>query len=678
MSDWPIPGTYESYKKSILVRQVAAQERAVKYAREGLQAERATRDVMVATIEGQTAELRATLDRSADRIANELADQGDRITSELTVQSDRICGSLDEIRWEVAQVGRTMNRLLQVALNSRTNEANQLVKQGVRHFANDEYLEAEGRFLKALDYDSTDYQVLMNLGFIAVHKEQPDAAFTYFKKALTLPDSLNDPAKARALWALARVHYSQKRFPEAYASAEQAKALSTPVRAADILTVGVYAAPLGKTDLAIQHCRQALILDPPLYSTIAAYAELDLQPIRDNVLTMLVEMTEDALKRAMRHILSVQRALSKATEAPQASHYADLLEVIRKRISEAETRLRHASYEDCLKLSESTKQLVLIPDEISRLDANYAELPRAIEKVAKAEARHQTVLDQSGKLSEVPPPLEPLAEGPAPREMGCGLGVVLYLLPGLGGAFLGSGFINPIILIVTSLFWPFVMLGMIPAILSPTDPKGEGPRYLVGLLIGAAASVAVWFYFVKLPRERLEAVKRENARRSEENTRCDEEIARRCGKIGNSKGQINQCRQAVEAVKKDIETRRAKILQDLTQALFPPKEDMKIVRDATTDMTTEAGIAAEAEIGKVYRGKVVTIKEFGAFVEFLPGKDGLVHISELAEFRVKKTEDIVKVGDEIWVKCLGVDEKGRVRLSRKAAMAERDQEKKGS
>jgi polyribonucleotide nucleotidyltransferase len=97
-------------------------------------------------------------------------------------------------------------------------------------------------------------------------------------------------------------------------------------------------------------------------------------------------------------------------------------------------------------------------------------------------------------------------------------------------------------------------------------------------------------------------------------------------------------------------------------------EGMKIAREAITGMT------AEAEIGKVYRGKVVTVKEFGAFVEFLPGKDGLVHISELANFRVKNTEDIVKVGDDITVKCLGVDEKGRVRLSRKAAMEERDQE----
>ncbi len=97
-------------------------------------------------------------------------------------------------------------------------------------------------------------------------------------------------------------------------------------------------------------------------------------------------------------------------------------------------------------------------------------------------------------------------------------------------------------------------------------------------------------------------------------------------------------------------------------------EGMKMAVEAITGMT------AEAEIGKIYRGRVVTVKEFGAFVEFLPGKDGLVHISELANFRVKNTEDIVKVGDEIQVKCLGVDEKGRVRLSRKAAMEDRDKE----
>ncbi|OUV89968.1 MAG: polyribonucleotide nucleotidyltransferase [Puniceicoccaceae bacterium TMED149] len=76
---------------------------------------------------------------------------------------------------------------------------------------------------------------------------------------------------------------------------------------------------------------------------------------------------------------------------------------------------------------------------------------------------------------------------------------------------------------------------------------------------------------------------------------------------------------------------------------------------------------AEIEIGKTYRGIVRGIKEFGAFVECLPGKEGLVHISELADFRVNKTEDICKLGDEMIVKCIGLD-KGKVKLSRKAAL----------
>jgi polyribonucleotide nucleotidyltransferase len=89
------------------------------------------------------------------------------------------------------------------------------------------------------------------------------------------------------------------------------------------------------------------------------------------------------------------------------------------------------------------------------------------------------------------------------------------------------------------------------------------------------------------------------------------------------------------------------------------------------------GMAKEIEIGTTYQGRVVSTKEFGAFVEVLPGKEGLVHISELADFRVKRTEDVVKSGDMIWVKCIGIDDKGRVKLSRKAALKERAEQETG-
>ena len=89
------------------------------------------------------------------------------------------------------------------------------------------------------------------------------------------------------------------------------------------------------------------------------------------------------------------------------------------------------------------------------------------------------------------------------------------------------------------------------------------------------------------------------------------------------------------------------------------------------------GMTREIEIGQTYHGRVVSIKEFGAFVEVFPGKDGLVHISELADFRVRRVEDVAKIGEMIWVKCIGIDDKGRVKLSRKAALKERGEVETG-
>lgn len=85
---------------------------------------------------------------------------------------------------------------------------------------------------------------------------------------------------------------------------------------------------------------------------------------------------------------------------------------------------------------------------------------------------------------------------------------------------------------------------------------------------------------------------------------------------------------------------------------------IKWIRDLTTD----------AEIGQIYTGKVTRIADFGAFVEILPGKEGLVHVSELEPRRVERVEDVCRLGDEILVKVIAIDEKGKIRLSRKQAL----------
>ena len=79
-------------------------------------------------------------------------------------------------------------------------------------------------------------------------------------------------------------------------------------------------------------------------------------------------------------------------------------------------------------------------------------------------------------------------------------------------------------------------------------------------------------------------------------------------------------------------------------------------------------LVKEVEPGEVYMGKVTRLMKFGAFVEILPGREGLVHISQLANERVEKVEDVVNVGDEIMVKVTEIDKQGRINLSRKAVL----------
>lgn len=89
-------------------------------------------------------------------------------------------------------------------------------------------------------------------------------------------------------------------------------------------------------------------------------------------------------------------------------------------------------------------------------------------------------------------------------------------------------------------------------------------------------------------------------------------------------------------------------------------------------------ISAEAEEGRIYEGRVTGIKEFGCFVEILPGKDGLCHISELADRRINRVEEVCKIGDAMMVKCIGIDDRGRIKLSRREAMRDLDEQKQNA
>ena len=118
------------------------------------------------------------------------------------------------------------------------------------------------------------------------------------------------------------------------------------------------------------------------------------------------------------------------------------------------------------------------------------------------------------------------------------------------------------------------------------------------------------------------------------------------------------------------------IAEDDSGKVFIYSNNADAMNRAIAEIDSLCGGGAQIEVDKLYHGRVTGIKEFGCFVECVAGKEGLVHISELADFRVRRTEDVVKMGDMIWVKCVGVDERtGKVRLSRRAALKEMEEKK---
>jgi len=113
---------------------------------------------------------------------------------------------------------------------------------------------------------------------------------------------------------------------------------------------------------------------------------------------------------------------------------------------------------------------------------------------------------------------------------------------------------------------------------------------------------------------------------------------------------------------------------DETKATIDVKSDGTIIIGSSTEEAAQKAIkiiedlTREAKLGDIYTGKVTRLLNFGAMVEVLPGREGLVHISELADYHVAKVEDVVKVGDEIMVKVIEIDSQGRINLSRRAVL----------
>lgn len=378
-------------------QQIAAQKET---ARQIALSNLAGAQVIVNELNHQTNTLSARIAELTDRLSDGLSEATEKITYALDRLGDDICASLDEIRWQLVQQGKTLDQILRVLVESRNNEAQQLVRQGVRLCATEEYKEAEQVFKEALTKDQTDYQVLMNLAFIEIHKGNAQAAFDFFRKALTRPDPsrLDDVAKSRALWATARLHYAEGQYAEALKTANRALALEKTPTGDALLTTGVYAGRAGDADLCLKRIRGAVETDRAVFAKAAVAPGFG--KMRADVIRLLSQMASAALTNARQTAADARKAVGEVAKGKHASSYQDLLATVRAKIDQAVKLLESASYAGCLDVSRSSYELRQVIAEIVSLELLFNDHLRIHAEATENELHHQDVLREDGTLAE--------------------------------------------------------------------------------------------------------------------------------------------------------------------------------------------------------------------------------------------------------------------------------------
>ena len=291
-------------------------------------------DIIVREIENQTSSLEQVI-----------GNIGDNISNAIEVLADRVCAELSEILWELEQQRAISEQILAVLRRPRSTEAQELIRQGLRNLINAKYIEAEDRFRRALDLDNTDYQVLVNLSYIALHNNKEQEAINYLNDALSLPEKLDDKAKADALWSLARVYYAINKYEQCYSYAKESlKAYEDTKRT---FQAGVYAILCHRKEEGMILLEQSIKKDHTNFSLVSVEPDLDI--IKSDVFTLLSRLSREALRESQNSLGHFEEAITTMKLGKELSQYSEYASKVLEKNSEIKRVLARASYSDCIK-----------------------------------------------------------------------------------------------------------------------------------------------------------------------------------------------------------------------------------------------------------------------------------------------------------------------------------------
>jgi tetratricopeptide (TPR) repeat protein len=395
-SDWPAPFTPAAevfygipHRQQLLLEQGRRQLGVLRGIEE-------SNIIIAAEIEQQAAMLDRNLRECADQISSSIMEASAQMQKAVELLGDRLCGYLGDIRWELAQNGKRLEGILHVLRESRSNQARQLVEQGIRHYVNEQYERAEERFLAALKEDSTDYQVLLNLGLVAIHKGEDSKAIEYFNDALRLPRQLDKESKMRASMYLARVFFVRGEYKRAHSIVDQALKAYGFIELSDLYLAFKYGALAGELELALHNLENVISLDPKFFAR--ARVEPDLGSNQSAVIALLSKLAQKAHEQASKAAASNNRVLRLAGEHECAGECADLLRQATKLENTVESAIPHASYSDLLELQRRAQQIGEVLSRICDLEALLRRRKHVQERLPAAINARKSAQEQLSAL----------------------------------------------------------------------------------------------------------------------------------------------------------------------------------------------------------------------------------------------------------------------------------------
>ncbi|RJP92426.1 MAG: hypothetical protein C4518_07170 [Desulfobacteraceae bacterium] len=444
------------------------------------------------------------LEYAVQNVGKEVSAAGEQVSYAIERLGRQLSSALYEIKWQLAQIknqiaqqNKIMKDILTVLKNNRNNEAQQFVRQGLRHYLNEEYAEAEERFKRGLDYDTTDYQILMNLAYIEIHKNNENDALKYFNKALSLPENLDNSSKSRTLWAISRLYYVQKIYDTALDYAGTALKLDQLTNPEGFFTAGVYAALDGKKEIALKYIHQAIQLNPDFFIKAAAETQRDLFGIKTDIFLLLSEISNDMLEKAKELSNTAIERCQKLTKVNSDNEYILLLDQIQSSCKPAAALLQNPSYSDCVKCVTNFShihQILPIMENMAKLYADQKEINTNMDHKKEKKNKLQ------GSVPEIESYKEIKLEGYIPIALCC-----LYVIPGFFVAHVAHLAYNGMPGLVAFLFWPlWFLLGFLGTMTPSIAPHLQNDRVFfpagwigIKIAIGIIIAGIIFLFFRK-------------------------------------------------------------------------------------------------------------------------------------------------------------------------------------